>query len=253
MGKLVVLASLSLFILGSSRSWGAAVKKVVASPSSASKITSNLLSSFGKKLSKSEMGALKKYTLELNGKAVPALINVMKSEKFPVQNRWIATFLLGKVMGKEATPFIAKFSNHPNWIMRMASLKTLLALKAKKYSDIYQRALKDESMVVRTQALENIRSLGLSSLAPQVWKMMYDKRNYYLSEKIVKRTEIIKNVIAVVGELKYAKAREFLLRLIQKKAYHDIFPEMDLALSQLTGKGSPAGNLEAKRAFWKNI
>ncbi|MGB0454882.1 MAG: HEAT repeat domain-containing protein, partial [Bacteriovoracaceae bacterium] len=90
---------------------------------------------------KAGLEKLKRSTLRYSGKAVPALVQVMKESRFPEKNRWIATFLLGKIVGVKSAPFIAKFSNHPNWVMRLASLKTLLALRQTQYTSIYQKAL----------------------------------------------------------------------------------------------------------------
>ena len=76
----------------------------------------------------------------------------MKSDKYPEKNRWVATFLLGRIMGKKSSSFVSRFVEHPNWVLRMASLKTLLALKEERYQKKYIKALKDNSFIVRTQA-----------------------------------------------------------------------------------------------------
>ncbi len=198
---------------------------------------------------------LKALTLNYAGNSVEALIEVMKNSKYPEKNRWIATFLLGQIMGEKSAPFIAKFLKHPNWIMRMASLKTLQALKQEKYGSEYARLLNDESLIVRTQALENIRSLKLKPYAKYVWSMLYDRKNYYEPSvkgaiKSRKRSNIIKNVISTIGELKLEEAREPLLKMIQKDKYNDIFPEMDIALAQITGHRSPTSDMKVKRVFW---
>ena len=42
--------------------------------------------------------------------------------------------------------------------------------------------------------------------------------------------------------------------MLQKDKYIDIFPEVELALSQITGKSSPASaDLKAKRLFWHKV
>ena len=205
--------------------------------------------------SKQQLEDLKKVTLLNGGKSVDALIEVMKNGKYPDKNRWIATFMLGEIMGKKSSPFISKFLIHPSWVMRMASLKTLLALKESRYIPQYTALLNDDSLLVREQALENIRELKISAAAPEVWAMLYDKRNYSVptinGKKLAhKRTNIIKEVILTIGELKFEKAKEPLLKMIQKNRYNDIFPEMDLALSKITGETSPTADLKAKRNFW---
>lgn len=201
---------------------------------------------------KKDIQLLKGKTLSLGSKSVPVLIEVMKNGMYPAKNRWVATFLLGKIMGKKSSPFISKFSKHPSWVMRMASLKTLLALKEKDYGPLYATLLKDESLLVRTQALENINSLRLTEFAPHIWSMLYDKNNYTFSENNKKRTNIIKKVITSVGKLNFKKAQAPLLSMSQKDKYKDIFPEIDQSLSMMTGQKSPEGNEQVKKIFWKN-
>ena len=63
---------------------------------------------------------LKRNAFRHKQKAVPVLIKVMKESKYPEQNRWHATMLLAQVMGSKSAPFIAKFTEHPHWMMRLA-------------------------------------------------------------------------------------------------------------------------------------
>lgn len=207
---------------------------------------------------KNQIAALKAETLKHSGQSVEALIEVMKNGKYPDKNRWVATFLLGQIMGNKSAPFLAKFLKHPNWVMRMASLKTMLALKQQDYGNHYAMLLKDDSFIVRSQALDNIRTLKIAKSAPQVWEMLYDKKNYYqptINGKALKtkRSNIIKSVILTVGDLKFEKAKGPLIKMIQKDKYNDIFNEMDQALVKITGQNSPKGDGKAKRIFWQRM
>lgn len=190
---------------------------------------------------------LKRHTLRHRQKAVPLLITVMKSSKYPDQNRWQATMLLGRIMGKKSAPFIAKFSDHPNWMMRVASLKALLALKQDTYVKVYSKALQDPSLIVRVQALDNISQMKIKSLAPYVWQMMYDGSNYSGDVGNRKRTSIVKSVIRTLGDLRYEKAKSPLLKLIQKSAYADLQDDLDYSLEKITGLKSPDAN---RKKFW---
>lgn len=206
---------------------------------------------------KNQMAQLKTETLKHGGQSVEALIEVMKNGKYPDKNRWMATFLLGQIMGEKSAPFLSKFLQHPHWVMRMASLKTMLALKQKNYSKQYATLLKDDSFIVRSQALDNIRMLNLQESAPQVWAMLYDKKNYYqptMNGKALraKRSNIIKSVILTVGDLRFEKARLPLIKMIQKDRYNDIFPEIDRSLMKITGLTSPK-DTQAKRIFWQRM
>lgn len=228
-----------------------------------SQITQTLLAKYGQEYKTPEqIKSLQEETLKLAGQAVPALIEVMKNGKYPDKNRWVATFLMGQIMGEKSAPFVAKFIEHPSWVMRMASLKTLLALGQEKYAPLYSKALEDDSLIVRSQALDNIRELKLRDQAQHVWAMLYDKKNYYepkvekgqIPKDVVrKRTHLIKRVIATVGDLEFTKAKQPLFKMIQNDKYNDIFTEMDYALSKIVKKKSPDGSIEIKRHFWQRL
>ncbi len=196
---------------------------------------------------------LKRNTLRHRQKAVPTLIKVMKESKFPEQNRWQATMLLGQVMGKKAAPFIAKFIDHPHWMMRVATLKALLGLKQDTYHAVYAKALKDSSLIVRVQALDNISQMNISAMAPQVWNMMYDQSNYTGNAGNRKRTSIVRSIIRTIGDIKFEKAQKPLAKLIQKPKYQDLIEDLDYSLEKITGETSPNSSVEARRKFWMKV
>ncbi|MFA7612761.1 MAG: HEAT repeat domain-containing protein [Candidatus Caldatribacteriota bacterium] len=195
--------------------------------------------------------AMKKSALTYQQKAVPTLVKVMKDDNFSDQNRWQATMLLAQVMGAKSAAFIAKFSEHPNWMMRLASLKALLGLKQDSYHAVYSRALKDPSLIVRIQALDNISQLKIVSLAPEVWQMMYDQSNYAGDAGKRKRTSIVKSVIRTLGDLEYKKVTPILASLIQKDKYSDLADDLDYSLEKMTKKTSPDSMAE-RRKFWES-
>ena len=220
-----------------------------------SRLASQLLAKFRVEYKrKDDFLKLKEEILNASGNAVPVLIEVMKDSKYPDKNRWVATFLLGRIMGEKAAPFIAKFVEHPNWIMRMAALKTLLALRQAKYGSLYAKSLADEALLVRFQALDNIKKLKLQKYAPSVWAMLYDQQNYYQKPSgKSRRGHIVKEVITTIGDLQFVEARAPLLKMVQKEKYKDIFTEMDYSLEKITGKISPKGSEQVKRAYWSRL
>lgn len=195
---------------------------------------------------------LKRSTFQHKQKAVPLLIKVMKDSKYPEKNRWHATFFLGEIMGKKSAPFIAKFADHPHWMMRVASLKALMALKQDQYLGVYTKALHDPSLIVRVQALDNISQLNIRPLAPHVWAMLYDKSNYVGEAGKLKRTSIVKSIIRTIGDLEFEKAEKPLAKLIQKPKYNDLLKDLDYSLEKITGKNSPKSSDSARRQFWSN-
>jgi HEAT repeat protein len=160
--------------------------------------------------------------------------------------------LLAQIMGSKAAPFIAKFSDHPHWMMRVASLKALLGLKQSDYVAVYSKALKDPSHIVRFQALDNISQLKVQALAPEVWKMMYDQTNYTGEKGGRKRTSIVKSIIRTIGDVKYSPAKKPLAKLIQKTKYQDLIEDLDYSLEKITGQKSP-NTVDQRRKFWAKI
>lgn len=195
---------------------------------------------------------LKRNAFKHRQKAVPTLIKVMKENKYPLQNRWHATMLLAQIMGSKSGPFIAKFTEHPSWMMRLAALKALLGLKQSEYVAVYSKSLQDPSLIVRIQALDNIAKMKISKLAPEVWKMMYDQSNYVGEIGSRKRTSIVGNVIRTLGDVKYEKAKMPLAKLIQKPKYQDLIEDLDYSLEKITGTTSP-NSIEQRRKFWSKI
>lgn len=202
---------------------------------------------------KEHLELLKAESLKLKQDAVPTLIKVMKSSDYPDQNRWIATYMLGRIMGKKSATFISKFTKHPNWMLRLAALKVLLHLDQKQYDGIYARLLEDKSLIVRHQALQNIKEMNLTKLAPYVWKMLYNKQNYVGVKGSRKRSHIVKTAIKVIGDLDFKEAKMPMLKMIQKKKYSDIHGELDYALSLINDEKSPDGNLSLKRMYWNKV
>jgi hypothetical protein len=193
---------------------------------------------------------LKRHTLKHRQKSVPTLIKVMKESKYPEQNRWLATMLLAQIMGTKSAPFIAKFIDHPHWMMRVASLKALLGLRQNNYLEVYAKALKDPSLIVRVQALDNISQMSIAALAPHVWSMMYDESNYAGNTGNRKRTSIVRAIIRTIGDVKFEQAKTPLARLIQRPKYQDLIEDLDYSLEKITGEKSPKLSVDARRKFW---
>ena len=91
--------------------------------------------------------------------------------------------ILAKIMGKKSVPLLIKYLEHPSFILRLASLKTLLQLKETDFRGKLKKILRDKSLLVRFQALENIRQLKLKKYSNDVWKMLFEKKNYHNIKK----------------------------------------------------------------------
>ena len=217
------------------------------------KTMSPLALKFYKTTDKAEYKKLSTETLAMGPQAVPDLVQVMKGGSFPIESRWVATILLARVMGSKSSGFIAKFIEHPHYILRMASLKALLGLKDTHQVEAYRKALKDPSLMVRLQALDNISLLGISELGPNVWEMLLDKQNYQGEKGKMHRSLVIKKALRTIGDINYRPALAPLGKLIQKNTYHDVFAEIEYGLEKLTGKKAPEGDESVHKKFWATI
>ena len=185
------------------------------------------------KLKKSAVSEIKKLVENSPKKMVPILISTMKDNTKSEQARWLSTVLIGKTMGRRSLDLMSKYAYHPDVILRMASLKVLLSLQAKKKVKIFESALFDKSLLVRQQALESVKLLNLTSLGKKVLAMLFDKKNYTLQGKKLKRDPIMIDVVKVLGDLGYQKSKSLLVKMRSKKRYKDLHRAIDYSLAKL--------------------
>lgn len=184
-------------------------------------------------LQKDDISKLKNLIKSDPKENVPVLFSVMKDDKMPEQSRWLATILIGKTLGKRSIDYLSKYTVHPEVILRLASLKSLLSLEAETKAGVFERALFDKSLLVRKQALEAVRKLKLERAESSLLNMLVDKKNYYLENKKLKRSPIIKDIIQTIGELKLKNSKKILQKLRNKASYQDLFPVLDFAISRM--------------------
>lgn len=177
---------------------------------------------------------LRKHSVKFGPKSVPVLIKVMKEDKFPEENRWHATILLAQIMGKSAVPFIAKFTEHPHWMLRTAALKAMLGLGEGSRIEEHRKSLSDSSLIVRTQALDNVNKMKMKTLAPDVWVMMFNEENYSGDSGNRKRLTIFKDIVRTLGDLEYEPAKGSFEKLVFHESYKDLKEDLIYALSQFS-------------------
>jgi hypothetical protein len=157
-------------------------------------------------------------------------------------------------MGKKSSEYIAKYAVHPNWFQRLAALKVLMALNATEYHGLYAKLLEDKSLLVRMQTLEVIKVLNITTLAPYVWKMLYNKENFQ-SSKEKSHNSLVGKIFITIGSLKFSQAKKPLLGMIKNSKYDLYFSELNEALKGITDITPPAlsqsfSNKENIRQFW---
>ncbi len=190
---------------------------------------------------------LRSYALSMGTKSVPVIIKVMKEGRFPDQNRWVATFLLAQLMGNKSAPVLAKFLKHPLWMMRLASLRTLLILKQTQYELEYVALLNDPALLVRKQAMENIEKLKLKKAASAVVSVMKHSRNPKDKDPMM-----VEQAARTIAALDYRPATKELFNSFEDKDLKNSYASINDSLEILSRRKSPPGSWEIKRAFWKS-
>lgn len=198
-----------------------------------------------------DFATLSHKSLSFGPKAVPVLLNAMKKKNYPVKNRWIAMFSMTKLMGKKSSKVLAKFTKHPDWMMRLGALKCLLFLKEKQYAQEYAALLKDHSMIVRQQALTNIQQLEIKENAKAVNALLHDINAKSSSGSHIE--QMTDMTIVTLAKFGHKESIKTLLEMLKQSQFKNNSATIDYSLEQLTGLKSPRGDWNAKITFWNKI
>lgn len=182
-------------------------------------------------------------------KTIKNLIEVVKNEKSLDEWQWLAISSLARLTQVKSTPLLIKYTQHKEWNIRLAALKSLIALKYKE-PKVYAALLKDKSMIVRIAALEGIQILEISKLTPNIWNMFGDKKNYVQVGKDIKRSEILSLAIESLSKFKSKKTKERLIKILRKSDYEDLWDEVDQVLRGWSRQKVPGSNVLARRSYW---
>ncbi len=188
-----------------------------------------------KSILRKDLEFLREKSLALAGQAVPVLLEVMKQPSYHLKKRWVATFLLGQIMGKKAGPLLIRYTEHPEWMMRMAALKTLRGIKFEKETSFYSKVLQDKSYLVRKEALLSIAQIKDKNLGEDVWKQIFKKDNYKKTKKGFFRTELVGLAIRTLGDIGHDGHKSELKKMLDKKRYQDIHNDIRYALDKFSG------------------
>jgi HEAT repeat protein len=113
------------------------------------------------------------------------------NEEKNLQYRWAAMVAMARLGEQHSLPELKQALKHRDWFMRDVSLRLLPAVDKKEASEAAVRALKDSALVVRTTAVDSIKSLKVSKASDQLWKMLYAKDNYMKKQSLWIRRHIV--------------------------------------------------------------
>lgn len=111
--------------------------------------------------------------------AYQALIDIAESPSETDSNRYIALMSAVKVGGTGAIQDLARLTTHPLWMLRSGSIRALAVLGNSKIGELILPRLKDDALVVRTEAVDAIRVLRPLGAERELMTALEDPSNYY--------------------------------------------------------------------------
>lgn len=190
-------------------------------------------------------------------KAVNTLLAIANSDSESDEFRWASLFGLAKLSGTESISNIRKFLVSKHWFMRDAALRSSVMLckniesnQSTCRDDVKKDIallLKDESLIVRTSAVDTIANLELKDMGTELISVLKDPKNFNKGNPLW----INKHVIQTIQKLKLKQYTPELVEFLDKYRTSNLRIETIKALQSLTGKAFPGKTVEQEVFLWK--
>ncbi len=126
----------------------------------------------------------------------PDLKKIAFSKDYEMPTRWKAFMDYVQKENKNSIPEIKLALKSNDWFMRDAALKALLLVDPQMARNNAQQILKnDKSLIVRTGAVDIIRSLKDKDSAKLLWQALRDKKNFRNQQSLWIRPRIITTLV----------------------------------------------------------
>lgn len=178
--------------------------------------------------------SFKDHLKKTNKLKIMRLLSELKSDKINDKKRWRAGMEIIKKLGVKSLPLMRKLGEHPDWMLRLLSLKAIRLLKDKTSLSLIERSLFDKSGLVRVEALDLLGDWKIKKSGRKIWKMLSDKKNYLKSNnKTFANKMVVSKIIETIKILKYSRVKKHLLNLRNKKEFKAVALEIDETLKSL--------------------
>ncbi|MBK9294415.1 MAG: hypothetical protein IPM57_08210 [Oligoflexia bacterium] len=169
-------------------------------------------------------------------------------EKKRLSIRWQAFMAMAKTAEKESLPEVEKAFNHQDWFLRSAALQVILILDPKKANDYSVKALKDSALVVRAQAVRNLKVLKNQNAEELLWQELYSKNNYHKNQSLWIRRYIVE----ALAEVATKSSEEKFIKILDDSDA-SLFKPAIKGLEKITGQKLGDVTLPPvyKRQLWK--
>jgi hypothetical protein len=136
---------------------------------------------------------------KVGDKVYPFLVRTAFDKNESLLERWRAVTTMGRFDPLRFRPELDKALISPEWFMRNAALIALQTDERARAVAWSIRALEDEALVVRTQAVRNLIELNAREAEPLLWHQVSAKRNFRGKESLWIRTHIAEALARFTG------------------------------------------------------
>lgn len=186
--------------------------------------------------------------LKAQGAKTAATLEAMAFDRHEtLATRWKSLTALARVQGEKCLPAMEKALSSNEWFMRNAAMIAVQAVSKEKGVEWAKKLIQDESLVVRTAAVETLNTVPSEDVKETLWRELYSERNYRNGKSLWIRRHIARSLSR---QAKGSETKKFAKMLRDEDTR--LHPWAVLGLERSTGKvlGEPQMNWTDKRERW---
>jgi len=184
----------------------------------------------------------------LGPSANPTLFKLANDPKLETHQRWTAARAIGRIGDTHAISPLEGMLKSRDPVMRMASLRALGDLGARKaVPAIINVAEKDEAMVVRSTAVKTLGKLRAKQAVSTIENAIWDERNFIKGQGLFIRH----NAVYALGQMQSREATPILIKVLDDRD-ETMHPVAVRSLQKITGLKFEAKNQATINGHWKN-
>ncbi len=193
-------------------------------------------------------------------RALDPLLGILENSRERDEARWVSLYGVVRLSGFDSIHLLKKYYNDKSWMLRDAAIKNSTILCTldktpvqqlnqckKSFENEIASKLKDDSLIVRTTAVDSIAKLSLKTAADKLTESLFDSNNFHNEKPLW----IHRHILEALEKLQYKQAIPRLSDLLYKT--HD--PQLQAmtvkTLEKLSGKQFNQKPISEQIYLWK--
>jgi HEAT repeat protein len=128
------------------------------------------------------------------------LVKVVETKKYSLQAKWNSILTLGAIFPERSKPYLKEWLKSPFWLIRNASLLAMKKADPKIARSYALQLLNDNSLVLRTAAVNTLAETGQAKDVEYLKKAFYSSQNIYKKQSLWVRHHIVSAIAKLDGE-----------------------------------------------------